>query len=85
MAKKYNPAKPSTTFTGAAQSLGFNAVRAVDTSKQFEQRTKERNRDVQTQKQHLQRAYNVQNAQLNSNRATANAQASAVKGLMGID
>ena len=84
MAKKYNPAQPSTTFTGAAQSLGFNAVRAVDTSKQFEQRTKERNRDVQTQKQHLQRAYNVQNAQLNSNRAKSNAQFGAIRGLMGI-
>ena len=86
MAKKYNPQDYGTSFKGSASNPGFGAfrVKAVDTSKQFEQKTRERNRDLQTQSQHLQRSYQVANAQLSANRAKASANFAALKGIASI-
>lgn len=84
MAKKYNQQTYTGSFSGSAQSLGFSPVKAVDESKQFQQRKKELARDSATQQRHLQASYQVQNAQLSANRAKSNAQFGALKGLAGI-
>ena len=84
MAKKYNQQTYTGSFSGSAQSLGFSPVKAVDESKQFQQRKKELMRDSATQQRHLQASYQVQNAQLSADRAKSNAQAGALKGLLGI-
>ena len=84
MAKKYNPAQPSTSFQGAAKSLGFNAVKAVDTSKQFEQKTKERNRDLKTYTDYLNRQSIVTSAQAKADQAKTSANFATLKGIASI-
>lgn len=82
--KKYNQQTYTGSYSGSAQSLGFSPVKAVDESKQFQQRKKELMRDSATQQRHLQASYQVQNAQLSANRAKSNAQFGALRGFMGI-
>ena len=64
MAKKYEQQRYDGLYSGSAQSLGFSPVKAVDKSKRYEQRTKELNRDLETESQHLQRYQKVATSQL---------------------
>ena len=84
MAKKYKQETYTGSFQGYAQGMGFNPVRQINKSKQYEQRAKEQDRVLQTQAQHQQRTYQVQSAQLNANRAKSNANFAALKGLASI-
>ena len=84
MAKKYEQQRYDGLFQGSAQSLGFAPVKAVDKSKRYEQRTKELNRDLETESQHLQRYQKVATSQLSANKAKANAQHKAFQGLLSL-
>ena len=84
MAKKYDQKTYTGLFQGRAQSLGFNPEKAIDTSKQFEQRTKERNRDLQTYSNYLKRENAVASSQLKADQAKSNANFAAFKGLLSL-
>ena len=81
MTRKYNQQTYTGSYQGSAQSLGFNPIKAVDTSKQFEQRTQERNRDLATYSNYLKRQNAVASSQLAANKAKSNANFAALKGL----
>lgn len=84
MPKKYNEQDYQGSYSGAARSLGFKPVKAIDESKQFIQKGQERDRDLKTYASYLQRQGAVANSQLNADRAKSNANFAAVKGLLSM-
>ena len=84
MAKKYQQQTYTGSYSPAAQSLGFNPIKQVDESKQFKQRTEERNRDLKTYSSYLQKQGAVANSQLNANRAQSSANFAAIKGVLSL-
>ena len=84
MAKKYNQQTYTGSFQGSARSVGFKPITAIDTSKQFQQRTNERNRDLQTYSKYLKSHNAVASSQLKADQAQANANMNAFKGLLSL-
>ena len=84
MAKKYNQQTYTGSYQGSARSIGFNPIKAIDTSKQFKQRTDERNRDLQTYSTYLKRHNTVVSSQLKADQAKSNANFAAFKGLLSL-
>lgn len=84
MAKKYQQQTYTGSYSPAAQSLGFNPVKAIDESGKFKQKMEERDRDLKTYSGYLTRQATVANSQLQANRAKANANWAAVKGVLSL-
>ena len=84
MAKKYNQQSYTGSYSGSAQSMGFNPVKVVDETKKYQQRTKELNQPLEAEAKHLQRSYAVQTAQLSANKAKSDASFKAFQGLLSL-
>ena len=84
MAKKYDQERFDGLFQGSAQSVGFFSEKSVDTSKQYEQKTKELNRDLTTKSKSLAAQFKVQSSQLAADKAKAAANDKAFQGLLSL-
>ena len=88
MARIYNPEQYGDNYQGSTQSRGFNPIKAVDTSDQERQRSKQQvanvNREIQFQQRNHQMESTVLKAQQSVDKANMSATSTAVQGLLSL-